>query len=362
MRPLTFVIEIHSNSRLVVTVANDTKPAMPNHTPTASSATATDLSAAVVRTLHIVSPFRSAAASTTVAVGGADKRAIAATPATISRYAAPANHSSVIVTYAVDHRRIFVRSAESPAAEDYLRTLLAANEAGLTGEPLASGGGGGLPERGTLVLARYEQMFYRAVVLNVSINEATGGATTVDCAYIDFGNKETLPLDALFALPATLAGRLRHPYEVQLAAVPERLCTEAAGRLLVDLVDSSRVLRLSFEAADGMLDVAGEKLRVRTHAPVRLTVPETNECINERLCALNHVEEVALGEDPLWLRELRHAPLERATDVELVVMDNSLMGYNLVSCVRRADHAQLLLSSQRFQEYCGRARGPYTPR
>lgn len=275
--------------------------------------------------------------------------AVAAKPVTIARYPLPSNNTDVIITYAVDHRRIFIRSADATANQDYIQTLLDASEAGLTARPLAV-----LPARGDVVLASFDGMFQRALV----IAEPTD-AERIECAYLDHGNKQTLRLGELYEIPATLAGRMRHPVEVLLADVGEAQVTDGETTLLVDLIDAATRLRLSFDVT-AFGSPADGRLR-KTGGIVRLTVAATNECINDTLALMNRVDVVALSEPPQWMHELQRIRVN-GTDVPMVVMDNSLLKYNMLSCVRQTDLAELVLKNRRFQEYCGRATGPYAPR
>lgn len=274
--------------------------------------------------------------------------AAATKPVTIARYPTPRTNTDVILTYAADHRRVFIRSAEPAAAEDYLRTLLAANEAALSARPLTD-----LPARGDVLLASYEDTFHRALVIATPAD-----AQRIECAYLDHGNKQTLRLTELYTMPAELVGRPRHPVEVLLADVADMQTTDGESALLMDLVDAATVLRLSFDAA---VHGSADDGRLRPLGVVRLTVAATNECINETLATMNRVEVVELSVAPLWLHDLRVRPVD-GTDMQMLVMDNSLLKFNMLSCVRQEDLAQVVLNNQRFQEYCGRAQGPYTPR
>lgn len=269
----------------------------------------------------------------------------------VPRHPAPRNHSPIIITFAVDHRRVYVRSAEPHAIEDYNQTMMAVNEAAESATPLVEP-----PVRSSFVLAHYDNVFYRALVLAVDDD-----VDQIDVAYIDFGNKERKQLADLRHMPADLMLLTRHPIEVQLAAVPERMHTDAVAQRLHCLIDAATVLQL--HCSDDQVCGGGVASdgRLCKNAAVRLIDERTNECVNETLGTLNRVEVVAQTAPPLRLDDLRHVPVN-GVGMDMLVLDNSLLLYNTLWCIRSEDTGKLVKNTKRFQEYCAATVGPYTPR
>lgn len=136
-----------------------------------------------------------------------------AKPTTI--YPHPANNTQIIITYVINHRKLYIRSGETEASQDYLRTLLDCAEFEKTAPPMR-----GLPSKGDILLARFEGQFYRALVLNViSAEEITVG-------FIDFGNKASVSFTDTKTLSPALQARPRHTVQVTLDGMPEKLSNE----------------------------------------------------------------------------------------------------------------------------------------
>lgn len=130
-------------------------------------------------------------------------------------YPAPATNTRVIITYVTSHRKVYVRSAESEASQDYIRTQLDCAEFEKTAPPMR-----GLPSKGDIVLARFEGQFYRALVLNVA------SAEEITVGFIDFGNKAAVSFTDIKTLSVELQARPRHTVQVLLDGMPEKLNNE----------------------------------------------------------------------------------------------------------------------------------------
>lgn len=134
---------------------------------------------------------------------------------TTTIYPPPASNSRIIITYVINHRKVYIRSGEPDASQDYIRTQLDCAEYEKTAPPMR-----GLPSKGDILLARFDGQFYRALVLNViSAEEITVG-------FIDFGNKATVSFNDTKTLSAELQSRPRHTVQVTLDGMPEKMANE----------------------------------------------------------------------------------------------------------------------------------------
>lgn len=120
---------------------------------------------------------------------------------------------------------------------------------------------------------------------------------------------------------------------------------------LNNLMDANKSLKIVYDDLTPLV----------SSSPVFLVDTENSKSINQMLVDMNHVKPVKPTEKPLTLEDLEYVPLE-GTNVNLLVLENSLLNQNSLWCVRNEHLEELMNNNNRFQEYCGRVAGPYTPR
>lgn len=109
------------------------------------------------------------------------------------------------------------------------------------------------------------------------------------------------------------------------------------------------------------LKIVYETTPLGSTVPVKLFDAETGKSINQALIDLNIVKPVAITEKPIMIDDLDYVPLE-GEQLEIVVLENSLLSENSLWCVRKEHLTELVQNNELFQDYCSRVQGPYTPR
>lgn len=278
-------------------------------------------------------------------------------------YPLPSTNAAVILTYVCNHRKVYVRSIEADAQSDYIRTLQDCADHEKAAQVLRE-----LPNKGDMVLARFEGLFYRAVVVGVKTPEDIG------VGFIDFGNKESVTLADMRSLSMELQLRPRHAVAVMLDGMPDKMTNEVVWwtlsivylsyyyiciislstqilRQLNDLVDTNQSLKIVFGGGAPLV----------ANTVVTLFDLDTGKSINQAMIDLNDVRPVALTEPPIVLDDIEYVPLE-GEQLDIVVLDNSLLSENSLWCVRQDHLNELLQNNDLFQKYCCSTEGPYTPR
>lgn len=121
------------------------------------------------------------------------------------------SHQIVVISAVLDSRTVFVRPSQGPANMLHLRILRLAAEYGNKSEPVV-----GVPEVGSIVLASCHKVFYRARILNVSLD-----TQQVLIEFVDFGDQETVPLHRLKQLSSELRAQKVIPTKIRLAGIKE---------------------------------------------------------------------------------------------------------------------------------------------
>lgn len=116
-------------------------------------------------------------------------------------------------------------------------------------------------------------------------------------------------------------------------------------------MDNNKILKIVYDPSTPLC----------SKVPVRMTDPETGKSINQALIDLDNVKPTTLSDKPIMIDDLEYVPLE-GEQVEVVVLENSLLSENSVWCVRKENLTELIENNDLFQEYCAKVQGPYTPR
>lgn len=258
---------------------------------------------------------------------------------TVALSAPPAKNAKVMLTYVHNHFCVFIRSFESTENLNFVKVQNDCASYAKISKPLSV-----LPAKGDIVLAKFLDIYYRALVIKVN-NDGD-----IKVAFIDFGNKENVKLSELKPLNEDLQLRPRNNFRVILDGVNEKLTNDEVMNYLNGLVDDSKVLKLVYDDTKPLKD-----------APVRLIDTVTNEIVNECVTALNQVNVVPLTAPPIGMDALEKVDIS-GDDVELVVLNNSHLCINTLTCVRQTDLEELATNCQRFQQYCQEVNETYTPR
>lgn len=251
----------------------------------------------------------------------------------------PANNSKVMMTYIHNHRCVFIRSMESTDNLNYLKVLNNCAEYEKISEPMSV-----LPAKGDVVLAKFVGIYYRALVIKVNNDN------DIKVGFLDFGNSEKTKLSELKHLSKDLQKHRRYNFRVILDGVGEKLTNDGVMNYLNGLVDDSKVLKLLYDDTKPLKDNS-----------IRLIDTVTGENINDCVIDLNRVNVVPLNAVPIGLDALEKVDIS-GENVELVVLNNSHLCINTLSCVRQEDLKELVDNCQRFQEYCQQVKDTYTPR
>lgn len=279
---------------------------------------------------------------------------------------APPNNTKVVISYIHNHRCIFIRSVEPAAEFDYQKIQTDCAEYVKIAMPLTV-----LPLKGHIVLARYhlDSMYYRALVVK-AIDEGN-----IKVAFIDFGNTEKTKLSELKHLREDLQLRRMYNFRVLLDGVDEKLNNQDVMNFLKGLVHT-KILKLLYDDTKPLKDalvklvdtVTGGILNERVHSlngvkGVKIIDTDTaveivNDCVDTRL---NRNGAIRLTEAPIGLNALDKVDIS-GDDVHLVVLSNSQLCNNQISCVRIEDLNELVNNCENLQEHCTKVQDTYTPK
>lgn len=254
----------------------------------------------------------------------------------------PKTKSNVVITYVVNHRTVYIRSLATN--DEYLKMLNDVCEYSRLAQPLTK-----LPDRGSIVLAPFDGIMYRAQVLKIQSNEDDA---LIGIVFVDFGNKTQCRFSELLDLrPSLQAIIARQIVRVNLANVEAVMTNEGLIDYLTKLEKDNETLQLIY---DDTKDLA--------NADVTLINCSTNDNVNDCLRKLNQVIAPTLADKAVFLTDLKCVDVTDSSNVEWLVLNNTTLSENILSCVRVQDNAERLANCKRFQEYCNNLpKGHYTP-
>lgn len=129
--------------------------------------------------------------------------------------------SNVMITCAINHKILFVRPTDLESDAEYIGLMNDIAQYTLTADKLAA-----LPEPGDWVLAKWQNITCRALVLKVTIDKE------IVCGFIDFGNVEKCSLDDLKVISDVLKRRPWTVNKIALDGVPNACVFEDVLKII----------------------------------------------------------------------------------------------------------------------------------
>lgn len=145
------------------------------------------------------------------------------------------SNTRVLLTSFVDFKTVYVRPSNPHDDMEFIKLMNDVGKAVKTSAQLSA------PECGSLVLAPFEMVYHRALILklldqNVAI-----------VAFIDFGNVDTVRIAEMKVMAADLKKRPRMVTRFTLKNVPDAMCNEDALDILFQLLNKSAEVTVRFD-------------------------------------------------------------------------------------------------------------------
>uniref|UniRef100_A0A1A9V3A2 Tudor domain-containing protein 1 n=1 Tax=Glossina austeni TaxID=7395 RepID=A0A1A9V3A2_GLOAU len=254
----------------------------------------------------------------------------------------PRSGSIVTITAIMKSNVVFIRSKDYDDNENFCKTVTGLQKLGETLKTAI-----GKPRCGQVFISKFRDQFCRVMILNDTENE------DVDVAYIDYGNVDTLNLKDLYEAPDEYTRIPRYALPIILKDVPDCYMTEEIGELMYSYLNKNVYLKyepedLITENGVYMVELIDESMRQNFNAAIKnLGIPRGPLNSNE-ICFKDY---------------LKHVLLPSGDNIELVVMDNSLMHIGVISCTTKPYAVKIQKFTRDIQKYAQNVSTTrYTPR
>lgn len=233
------------------------------------------------------------------------------------------SNTRVKLTSFVDLKTVYVRPTNPDDDTKFIKLMNDVAKAAKTSGVLQT------PKNGLLVLALFEAVYHRALILKL-LNE-----NKAIVAFIDFGNVDTVDVTHMKIMPAELKKRPRSITKFILKNVPDALCNDNAVYILFDLLNKSAEMTVRFDEP---------------------YVPGVTECdlvtaafdsVNTAIINAN-IPNVDIEEDSKPKQYISHMKIT-GQNVSVLILDNSSLLYGQVSVIKSIDIDQFQRNNQRIQ-------------
>ncbi|XP_011190272.1 protein vreteno [Zeugodacus cucurbitae] len=205
------------------------------------------------------------------------------------------------------------------------------------------------PICGQIVITDFEGQYNRAMILN-SDNERH-----IKLVYVDYGNLDARKLEDLYEAPEQLINIQRFVEPVILKDVPDMYMTEEIRKFMYSYLDGIDLVLKYDENSDLLSDQGVYQ--------VELIDEVTNQNFNKMIAKLCKPKEPTNPDEAYFMNYLHQKKLPEGNNIELVVMDNSLLCTGCISCSTRdwaieieKFQSDLQLYGESLKQQC------YTPR
>ncbi|KAH8361762.1 hypothetical protein KR200_005401, partial [Drosophila serrata] len=224
----------------------------------------------------------------------------------------PPSGSKVKITAFQQTNVCYVRSTEYHDEVAYIRVLTEIIMEGKEAARLEN-----LPKSGEMVLVKFETEITRAMVLYVdNLND-------IYVVCIDFGNVEVVKLEDLYQCSPYLAGLPCYTIAVQLRGVPKAFLSPNIREAIYEL-SGTMVYKLKYSKQ--------EYDSVKNIQVAVLTEVYKNGSLNRLLKTIMSPTVPPLSDPGFKEDYLPHISLPTGKNIELVVMDNTLLKFGLIYC------------------------------
>ncbi|XP_017479308.1 PREDICTED: protein vreteno isoform X1 [Rhagoletis zephyria] len=206
-----------------------------------------------------------------------------------------------------------------------------------------------LPSCGQIVIVDFEGQFNRAMVLNSDDEQR------VKLIYIDYGNLDARKFEELYEAPRQFVDIQRFAVPVILKDVPEMYMTEEIRKFMYSYLNCIDLVIKYETETDCLADKGVYK--------VELIDGTTNQNFNKMVAKICKPTEPLNPDEAYFANYLPRKQLPEGENIELVVMDNSLLQTGCISCTTKEwaieiekFQADLQTYAESLKEQC------YTPR
>lgn len=186
-----------------------------------------------------------------------------------------------------------------------------------------------VPKSGSLVLAPFETIYHRALILKLlDQDEAI-------VAFIDYGNVDTVKIADMKAMPVELKKRPRMVTKMILKNVPDAMCNDDALNILFELLNKSAEMTIRFDEP---------------------YVPGATEC-ELATDAFDSVNRVIITDNvPSTIeRDIMHKDIMQhvkitGLNVSVLILENSSLRYSQLNVIKYADIGLFQRNHQHIQK------------
>nr|XP_014085370.1 protein vreteno-like isoform X1 [Bactrocera oleae] len=174
------------------------------------------------------------------------------------------------------------------------------------------------PICGQIVITNFAGQYNRAMILN-SDNEQH-----IKLVYMDYGNLDARKLEDLYEAPEQFMHVQRFVEPVILKDVPEMYMTEEIRKFMYSYLDGIDLVLKYDEKSDLLSDKGVYE--------IELFDGTTNQNFNKMVAKLCKPTEPTNPDEAYYINHLSQKQLPEGNNIELVVMDNSLLCTGCISC------------------------------
>lgn len=233
------------------------------------------------------------------------------------------SNKRVKLTSFVDFKTVFVRSSNSDDEMEFIKLMNDVANAAKTSGKLIT------PKTGLLVLAPFEMIYHRSLILKLLNQEEA------IVAFVDFGNVDTVNINQMKTMPAELKKRSRMVTKFTLKHVPDAMCNDYAMNILYELLNKSVELTIRFDEpyVPGVTEceLATDAFDSVNRVIINANVPNVNSD------EMDHNQKY-----------MRYVKIT-GQNVPVLILDNSSLYYGQLSVIRSSDIDLFQRNHQRIQ-------------
>uniref|UniRef100_A0A1A9VQV9 Tudor domain-containing protein 1 n=1 Tax=Glossina austeni TaxID=7395 RepID=A0A1A9VQV9_GLOAU len=243
----------------------------------------------------------------------------------------PQSGNVVTITTIAKTNVVFIRSKASSDIENFFKTVNHLQKLSKTLKTVVK-----RPRCGQILINRYYDEFCRVMILNHI------GAEDVVVVYVDYGNVDILNFKHLYEAPDDCIRIPFHAIPVILKEVPDCYMTEEIRNFMYSYLNDINVC-LRYKSEDFISDKGVYMVEI---------IDEHSQQNFNKI-----ITKLAIPREPVDSNEicpkdyLQHVPLPTGDNIELVVMDNSLMHTALISCTLKLYALEIQKFNRDLQKY-----------
>ncbi|XP_037812923.1 LOW QUALITY PROTEIN: protein vreteno [Lucilia sericata] len=255
----------------------------------------------------------------------------------------PRSGNIVTITAISKTNVVFIRSKTYDDNLSYFNTIDSLQAIGKLLQPLKSP-----PNCGRMVIAKFENQFNRALVLQATNDER------ILIIFVDYGNLEQMKLEDLYEAPDEFVSKPRHAIPVLLKDVPDLHMTQEIRKFMYTYLHNINV-EIRYKPEDF--------LETNQIYAVELIDENTQQNLNKMIVKLSKPMEPQNSNEICNRGYLEQKVLPTGDDVEFFVMDNSLMSSGCISCTIKPYVIEIQKFQKELQTYAESIpEEAYTPR